>query len=145
VQAPFFCVITLLATTLRGNLSRAVGEGLPKVREFWWDLCSSVVEGADARFISCFTSKPHRAQPRDEEAKVKRGGCGQDILIPSRASSAEKPAGNPCTPDTTVNAIRCNAVSSPRVRSLAAHTEKHLDELGVNALDEKLTADKLTD
>ena len=37
--------------TLAAPLSREVGEGLPKVREFWWELSLGSYRGIGAEFI----------------------------------------------------------------------------------------------
>jgi hypothetical protein len=37
--------------TLAAPLSREVGEGLPKVREFWWELSLGSYRGMGAEFI----------------------------------------------------------------------------------------------
>jgi hypothetical protein len=37
--------------TLVAPLSREVGEGLPKVREFWWEFSLGSYRGIDAEFI----------------------------------------------------------------------------------------------
>ena len=37
--------------TLAAPLSREVGEGLPKVREFWWELSLGPYRGIGAEFI----------------------------------------------------------------------------------------------
>jgi hypothetical protein len=37
--------------TLGAPLSREVGEGLPKVREFWWELSLGSYRGIGAEFI----------------------------------------------------------------------------------------------
>jgi hypothetical protein len=46
--------------TLAAPLSREVGEGLPKVREFWWELSLGSYRGIGAEFIRRGIATPVR-------------------------------------------------------------------------------------
>ena len=47
-------------------LSREVGEGLPKVREFWWDLSLGRERGRRCRINRACGAKPHQGKLRTE-------------------------------------------------------------------------------